>query len=128
MEKPTRGESPSHQGGATVHDRPVGSHTDVAIALPPPMEPVAESLQGLTITAPFGQRYQQVDRLGIGGMGDVSLCTDNVIGRDVALKVIRADLVQDPITTARFLREARVQGQLEHPSIVPVYDLGATPE
>ena len=127
MLKTTRGEVSTHDGKATIHDRPVVSHTGVAIPLPS-MEPVAESLQGLTIAAPFGERYQHLDRLGIGGMGDVSLCSDHVIGRDVALKVIRSERVRDPVTTARFLREARVQGQLEHPSIVPVYDVGATPD
>jgi serine/threonine-protein kinase len=69
-----------------------------------------------------------LDKLGVGGMGEVALVSDNVIGRDVAMKVIRAELVRDATTTARFLREARVQGQLEHPSIVPVYDLGTDPD
>jgi serine/threonine-protein kinase len=60
-------------------------------------------------------------------MGEVFLLRDGVIGRDVAMKSIRQELQGDGLTRARFLREARIQGQLEHPSIVPVYDLGIGP-
>ena len=77
--------------------------------------------------ANFGQRYEQRRMLGEGGMGEVRLCTDGRIGRDVAVKVMHAG-AQTADMQARFEREARVQGQLEHPSIVPVYDLGAGPE
>ena len=57
-------------------------------------------------------------------MGEVFLCKDIRIGRDVAKKVLLSAHRHDPTLQARFLREARIQGQLEHPSIVPVYDLG----
>jgi len=63
--------------------------------------------------------YEILTRIGAGGMGEVWRGRDTRIGRDVAMKVARSD-VRDP---HRFLREARVQGQLEHPAIVPVYDL-----
>src|SRR5690606_28274637 len=56
--------------------------------------------------------------------GEVHFCRDRRIGRDVAMKVIRAEHQGDTTLRHRFIREARVQGQLEHPSIVPVYDLG----
>ena len=62
--------------------------------------------------------------LGEGGMGEVSLCLDGRIGRDVAMKVAKAGHGSAAETRGRFLREARVQGQLEHPNIVPVYDIG----
>src|SRR5258708_24450561 len=70
-------------------------------------------------------RYEARDTLGEGGMGEVRLCVDRRIGRQVAMKVVRRSM--DPGTggMARFLREAFVQGQLEHPSIVPVYDVGS---
>lgn len=70
-------------------------------------------------------RYEVRALLGEGGMGEVRLCRDHRIGRDVAMKVIRAG--QGPDAHARFEREARIQGQLEHPSVVPVYDLGVDP-
>lgn len=71
-----------------------------------------------------GTRYQVRRALGMGGMGEVRLCEDTWVGRDVAMKVMRAGVGSHPGARARFLREARVQGQLEHPSVVPVYDLG----
>ncbi len=73
------------------------------------------------------QRYEAAEQLGEGGMGEVLLCRDRQIGRDVAMKVIRAEHMQNPEVRARFEREARVQGQLEHPAVVPVYDLGIRP-
>ncbi len=73
----------------------------------------------------FAARYDAQHLLGRGGMGEVRLHRDARIGRDVAMKVIRADQPDQAATRrTRFLREARVQGQLEHPSIVPVYDVG----
>ncbi len=77
--------------------------------------------------APVERRYRKVSPLGAGGMGEVDLVRDNVIGRDVALKRIQGERI-DARTRDRFFREARVQGQLEHPSIVPVYDLGLGPD
>lgn len=67
-------------------------------------------------------RYEAGPLLGTGGMGEVRLCGDMRIGRRVAKKVLHRE-TDTPMARARFLREARVQGQLEHPSIVPVYDL-----
>jgi tRNA A-37 threonylcarbamoyl transferase component Bud32 len=69
-------------------------------------------------------RYARTGRLGAGAMGEVHLCTDRRIGRDVALKVARSPGMKDAALRARFVHEARVQAQLEHPSIVPVYDVG----
>ncbi|MBX7100189.1 MAG: serine/threonine protein kinase [Myxococcaceae bacterium] len=73
--------------------------------------------------ASSGPRYVFERVLGRGGMGEVRLCKDERVGREVALKVMGPELSNEA-ATARFLREARVQGQLEHPSVVPVYDLG----
>jgi serine/threonine-protein kinase len=70
-------------------------------------------------------RYQMGDLLGEGGMGEVRRCRDLRIGRDVAMKTVREIAADRDFVHDRFLREARVQGQLEHPCIVPVYDLGA---
>ncbi len=67
-------------------------------------------------------RYESLELLGRGGMGEVDLLRDHRIGRDVARKRMRTrDASVLDIT--RFLREATLQGQLEHPAIVPVYDL-----
>jgi serine/threonine protein kinase len=68
-------------------------------------------------------RYISRGLLGEGGMGEVRLCEDRRIGREVAMKVVRPGHGSRSAGRPRFLHEARVQGQLEHPSIVPVYDL-----
>jgi serine/threonine-protein kinase len=76
----------------------------------------------------FDARYELGEVLGRGGMGEVRLGKDQRIGRHVAVKLIRADSAKRPRLRARFLFEAKMQGQLEHPSIVPVYDLGVRPD
>jgi eukaryotic-like serine/threonine-protein kinase len=73
-------------------------------------------------TAPDA-RYALVALLGKGGMGEVWLAHDQRIDREIAIKMMRSPMPSDD-AIARFLREARVQGRLEHPSIVPVHDLG----
>jgi len=72
---------------------------------------------------PAAQRYTEGALLGVGGMGKVLLAHDARIGREVAVKQLHTDRELAPDERVRFLREARVQGQLEHPSIVPVYDI-----
>jgi serine/threonine protein kinase len=69
-----------------------------------------------------GGRYEIQGRVGQGGMGTVYQARDNVLGRDVALKVLSAPWIAD--TGEALLREARVLAALEHPGIVPVHDVG----
>jgi serine/threonine-protein kinase len=67
-------------------------------------------------------RYRLGPVLGHGGMGEVLTATDQQIGREVAIKRIRTGY-QSGDGEQRFLREARIQGRLEHPAIVPVHEL-----
>ncbi len=69
-------------------------------------------------------RYAISRCIGRGGMGAVYLARQAALGRDVALKVIRADLVHDPEVALRFEREARAIARLSDPHIVVVYDFG----
>lgn len=71
----------------------------------------------------FVDRFHRRSVLGRGGMGEVTLWRDDRLGREVAVKTMLPHAVNDHAARARFLREARVQGQLEHPAIVPVHDL-----
>ena len=71
-------------------------------------------------------RYHEEALLGEGGIGRVMLAHDARVGRHVALKQLHDDAAGG--MRARFLREACVQGQLEHPAIVPVYDLDRRPD
>ncbi|MDP9165487.1 MAG: protein kinase, partial [Actinomycetota bacterium] len=73
----------------------------------------------------LADRYELRELLGIGGMSEVHLARDLRLGRDVAVKVLHADLAKDPSVNARFRREAQKTAGLNHPSIVAVYDTGA---
>ena len=109
--------SPIESAATQLDERPV---TMVARSLRPATDPVVASSDARE----FLVRYAMGETLGEGGMGEVKLCKDERIGREVAMKVIRAEHGGRDDLRARFLREVQVQGQLEHPSIVPVYDLG----
>jgi tetratricopeptide (TPR) repeat protein len=67
--------------------------------------------------------YELTERLG-GGMGDVYRACDPALGRDLAVKVIKANLRHVTEAERRFLREARVTGSLQHPGVVQVHNLG----
>src|SRR5215212_5913061 len=73
-------------------------------------------------------RYDVVRPLGSGGMGEVYLARDRVLGRDVALKVLRMQYAGDDEFAERFKREAMSAASLSHPNIVQVYDRGETEE
>jgi tRNA A-37 threonylcarbamoyl transferase component Bud32 len=69
-------------------------------------------------------RYRIVSLLGEGAMGVVFCAQDDVMERRVAIKVMTADLEEDADTRARFYREARTAGQLRHPNIITIFDMG----
>ena len=75
-------------------------------------------------TSGTSKRYQTLKQVGQGGMGDVIQCSDKTIGRTVAMKVIKKEHSQDETQRMRFLEEAQITGQLEHPNIVPIHELG----
>ncbi len=74
----------------------------------------------------LGNRFEVGQSLGFGGMSEVHRGRDLRLGRDVAIKVLRADLARDPSFQARFRREAQNAASLNHPAIVAVYDTGET--
>jgi eukaryotic-like serine/threonine-protein kinase len=89
----------------------------------------ADANEGLdAVEVSHGSRYTEGPVLGTGGMGKVVLARDGRIGRDVAVKVLHPERELEPADRSRFLREAQVQGQLEHPAIVPVYDIERRPD
>ncbi|MEU6256612.1 protein kinase [Streptomyces sp. NPDC047043] len=69
-------------------------------------------------------RYRLTRRLGRGGMAEVFAAEDVRLGRTVAVKLLRADLAEDPVSKARFTREAQSVAGLNHHAIVAVYDSG----
>ena len=69
-------------------------------------------------------RYRIDGEIASGGMGDVLKGRDHDLGRDVALKVLREELHENADMVRRFVEEAQIGGQLQHPGIVPIYELG----
>jgi eukaryotic-like serine/threonine-protein kinase len=74
----------------------------------------------------FGGRYESRRRVGSGGMAEVYLAHDRLLGREVAVKALNDELAQDPQFVERFHREARAAARLSHPNIVALHDYGAT--
>ena len=70
-------------------------------------------------------RYELSDRLGSGGMAEVYLGRDRVLGRTIAVKTLHVQFAGDPQFIARFRREAQSAAALNHPNIVGVYDTGS---
>ncbi len=78
----------------------------------------------MTTPQHLSDRYELGEILGFGGMSEVHMARDVRLHRDVAVKVLRADLARDPSFYLRFRREAQNAAALNHPAIVAVYDTG----
>jgi eukaryotic-like serine/threonine-protein kinase len=78
----------------------------------------------MTIPQRLADRYELGEIVGFGGMSEVHLARDLHLHRDVAVKVLRADLARDPASYLRFRREAQHAAALSHPAIVAVHDTG----
>ncbi len=79
--------------------------------------------QALTLPVVPGGRFIADEELGSGGMGVVYRARDSLLGREVALKVLRPDLGGEDLA-GRLQREARILARLEHPGVVPIHDAG----
>ena len=111
---------------------PVGSNS--------PLRAVPRTLLLLDATVPAGSgeagvapvapasRFEPKGVLGEGGMGTVERVQDRDLLREVAVKHLRPELESDGALLSQFLWEARVTAHLDHPNIVPVHDLGRTPD
>ncbi len=75
----------------------------------------------------FTQRYSVGDELGRGGVGRVLIAEDRLMGRAVAVKTLHEGHAHE-VHVRRFFAEAQTTAQLEHPNVVPVYDMGSLPE
>ena len=71
-------------------------------------------------------RYRLLGEIARGGMGEVFRCWDQDLGRDVAVKFLGEQHRHNPSMARRFVEEAQIGGQLQHPGIVPVHDIGLT--
>ncbi|MAA79786.1 MAG: hypothetical protein CL916_11050 [Deltaproteobacteria bacterium] len=92
----------------TQHEAPQGSESELNINLPP-------------------DRYEFLGLLGSGGMGHVLRVRDLILNRSIAMKVLHTHHLQNPIEKTRFLEEAQIEAQLQHPGIVSVHEMGILP-
>ena len=72
----------------------------------------------------FDHRYEVQQKIGVGGMADVYLGKDTLLGRPVAIKILHQNFGSDQDFVARFKREAQAAGKLNHPNVVSMYDVG----
>jgi CRP-like cAMP-binding protein len=116
--------APSGGGDPSAGDvDPVSTQRAVNVlqGLPPPDPPTATDRAGQALET---ERYSEREVIGVGGSGVVVRAFDREILRDVAIKILDPALTSDGSEMDRFTGEARITGQLEHPNIVPVYELG----
>ncbi len=123
---------------ATVSAAPTSSDVAPTVVAPSLPFALAEGEEPLPAVEEFSGRYEEKGKFAEGGMGRILRVYDRHLSRDVAFKQLlpeRAGVKTQPGTipttrvlsvpmVARFFQEARITGQLEHPSIVPVYELG----
>ncbi len=87
--------------------------------------PVVDPSSATSKLVPQGRgNYQLLGEIARGGMGVILKGHDTDLGRDVAVKVLDGELAKNPTVVQRFVEEAQIGGQLQHPGIVPVYELG----
>ncbi|HEY4177286.1 MAG TPA: serine/threonine-protein kinase [Kofleriaceae bacterium] len=122
---------------ANAHTMPGGTATPTQDTIvptrhtPPPVATGTPDPKRASATRGFGAHqvpahYKIGELIGRGGMGEVIAAQDEHIGREVAIKRMRA-ANPDSEQLSRFLREARIQARLDHPAIVPVHELGTDP-
>lgn len=95
-----------------------------AMPPPPPEKPSLQARVGTKIA----DRYAILSLLGEGGIGAVFLADDTATGTKVAVKLLKADSVDDPVIIARFDREAKTMTELNHDNIVRALAFGRSPE
>jgi len=76
----------------------------------------------------IADRYRLSKFLGEGGMGAVFKAEDEKLSRFVSIKIIKAELLDDPFMRMRISREARLIAQIQHPGVVSIYDFGEVPD
>ena len=87
---------------------------------------VPQSVDDVLKLARGADKYGEGTEIARGGMGVILRITDRAVRRDVAMKVMRHDT--NVVQRARFLEEAQITGQLEHPNIVPIHEIGTDPK
>lgn len=109
--------------GQSVEGRPMDERND---DITPDLDHADTALD--EITTAIIDRLMQREQIGSGGMGTVSVVQDRALKRLQAKKTIHEQLQQSIPAQMKFIREARITAQLEHPNVVPVHDIGVDPK
>jgi Flp pilus assembly protein TadD len=122
---PDPGDQAPDLDSTLVPEKPVPSQDELPTlpGLAATAEPAATPATGVAVAFPVAhwERYEFIELLGRGGMGEVYKARDRRLGRIVALKFI---LGSDPDLVMRFVQEARAQARIDHPNICKVYEVG----
>ena len=116
------------KGGGGTPGSPIPGSTLVITTKKLSTKNIADYNKGRRPPEPREPEYELVKVLGEGGMGIVFTAKQRSIDRDVALKMLKPKTARDKDQRAKFLSEAVVTGELDHPNIVPIYDVGASPD
>ncbi len=111
-----------------VFDEDTGSHKPVDIQRPVTIDPQGEESPRGDVFTRERARYELQGLLGRGGMGEVWRVRDRDLNRMLAMKIVRWELAQNDRIIARFIEEAQTCAQLQHPGIVPVFEIGRLPD
>ena len=79
----------------------------------------------LTRGSYIADRYEILDKVGTGGMSDVYKAKDHILGREVAVKILKQEFAEDVTFVTKFRSEAQSAAGLEHANIVNIYDVGS---
>ena len=91
---------------------------------PEETSPMVDTRSSEVLSARASERYQILGEIGRGGIGSVLKGRDTDLGRDLAMKVLQSRFADNRQMIQRFIEEAQITGQLQHPGILPVYELG----
>jgi len=116
--------TPEKPDSLPTRDYAASPPTDLSTAV----EGAASATEGPPVGGLLAGRYEVLEEIAQGGMGTVVRCRDHDLQRDLALKVLQLRLAGRPDGVRRFLAEARLTGQLQHPGIVPIHEQGVLPD
>ncbi len=121
--------APARASRTTGAYETTSTHAPTVTILPDERRSVIAMLQGVPASASaiVTRKYEEVSKLGKGGVGEVVKVLDRDLKREVAMKRLLSQSSTDD-SLIRFVEEAQATGQLEHPNIVPVHDLGVDAE
>ncbi|MCB9763416.1 MAG: SUMF1/EgtB/PvdO family nonheme iron enzyme [Alphaproteobacteria bacterium] len=97
------------------------------VGTPPALPPLATLSEQARLSV-FKERYDDIEPIAHGGMGELRRVRDRLLNRRMVVKILRPDKELTPDKAALFVAEAQVTAQLQHPGVVPVHDLGVLPD